>query len=43
MIKAQAQRMYEGVSFLTQLRPFRNYENLESLASCLYLALIFAM
>lgn len=33
MIKAQAQRMYEDVSFLTQLRPFRNYENLESLAA----------
>ncbi len=33
MTKAQAQRMYEDVSFLTQLRPFRNYENLESLAA----------
>ncbi len=32
MNRAQAQRMYEDVSFLTQLRPFRNYENLESLA-----------
>jgi len=31
MEKAQAQRMYEDVSFLTRLRPFRNYENLESL------------
>ena len=31
MNKAQAQRMYEDVRFLTQLRPFRNYENLESL------------
>ena len=33
MNRAQAQRMYEDVSFLTQLRPFRNYENLESLAA----------
>ena len=32
MIKAQAQRMYEDVSFLTRLRPFRNFENLGSLA-----------
>ena len=32
MNRAQAQRMYEDVRFLTQLRPFRNYENLESLA-----------
>ena len=31
MQKAQAQRMFEDVSFLTRLRPFRNYENLESL------------
>ena len=31
MEKAQAQRMYEDVSFLTRLSPFRNYENLESL------------
>ena len=31
MNRAQAQRMYEDVRFLTQLRPFRNYENLESL------------
>ena len=33
MNRAQAQRMYEDMSFLTQLRPFRNYENLESLAA----------
>ena len=33
MNRAQAQRMYEDVSFLTQLRPFRNYENLESLTA----------
>jgi len=31
MNRAQAQRMYEDVRFLAQLRPFRNYENLESL------------
>lgn len=31
MRKAQAQRMYEDVSLLTRIRPFRNYQNLESL------------
>ena len=31
MRKAQAQRIYEDVSLLTRIRPFRNYQNLESL------------
>ena len=31
-MNANTQRLYEDVQFLTELRPYRNYENLESLA-----------
>jgi len=31
-MNAQKYRLYQDVDFLTRLRPFRNYENLESLA-----------
>ena len=33
-MKAQKELLYEHVEFLTSLRPFRNYENLESLEKC---------
>ena len=29
--KAQQERLYQDVLFLTELRPFRNYQNLDSL------------
>ena len=29
--KAQQKRLYQDVLFLTELRPFRNYQNLDSL------------
>ena len=29
--KAQQKRLYHDVLFLTELRPFRNYQNLDSL------------
>ena len=32
MQKAQSNRLYKDVEFLTELRPYRNYENLDSLA-----------
>ena len=31
-MKANTSRLYEDVRFLTELRPFRNFKNLESLA-----------
>ena len=31
-MKANTSRLYEDVRFLTELRPFRNYQNLASLA-----------
>ncbi|MEM7103274.1 MAG: M28 family peptidase [Bacteroidota bacterium] len=38
MKTAQQQRLYSDVEFLTELRPFRNYENLESLEkTCVYI------
>ena len=30
-MKAEKERMYEDVKFLTELRPYRNYQNKESL------------